>query len=104
MGLDGVIREWTRLHDEDLNELYFTPNITRVIKSRKMEWSGHVARMGEGRGAYRVLVGKTEGKTQLGRPGRRWEDIELDLQEAGWGMDWIYLAQNRTGVGLLSVR
>ena len=57
--------------------------------------------MGEGRSAYMVLVEKTEGKRQLGRPRCRWEDLEMDLQEAGWGMDWIYLAQNRTGVGLL---
>ena len=75
------------------------------IKSGKMGWSGHVARMEAGRGAYRVLVGKTEGKRPLGRPGRRWEDMEIDLQEAGWGMDWIYLAQNRTtGVELLQMR
>jgi len=96
-----VTGKWTRLHNEDLNDLYFTPNIIRVIKSRKMGWSGHVASMGEGIGAYRVLVGKTEGKRQLGRPRRRWENMEMNLLEAGWGMDWIYLAQNRTGIGFL---
>jgi len=68
-----------------------------VIKSRRMRWAGHVARMGERRGVYRVLVGKSEGKRQLGRPRRRWEDnINLDLQEVGCGvMDWIELAQDR---------
>jgi hypothetical protein len=69
----------------------------RVIKSRIMRWVGHVARMGEGRGVYRVLVGKTEGKRPLGRPRRRWEDnIRMDLQEVGsWCEDWIGLVQNR---------
>ena len=69
----------------------------RVIKTRIMRWAGHVARMGEGRGVYRVLVGKPEGKRPLGRPRRRWEDnVKMDLQEVGCGgMDWIRLAQNR---------
>ena len=69
----------------------------RVIKSRRMRWAGHVARMGEGRGVYRVLVGKPEGKRPLGRPRHRWEDnIKMDLQEVGCGgMDWIELAQDR---------
>ena len=69
----------------------------RVIKSRRMRWAGHVARMGEERGAYRVLVGKPEGKRPLGRPRRRWVDIiRVELQEAGYGyMDWIGLAQDR---------
>ena len=69
----------------------------RVIKSRRMRWAGHVARIGEGRCVYRVLVGKPEGKRPLGRPRRRWEDnINMDLQEVGcWGMDWIGLAQDR---------
>ena len=69
----------------------------RVIKSRKMRWAGHIARLGEGRGVYRVLVGKPEGKRPLGRPRRRWEDnIKMDLQEVGCGgMDWIELAQDR---------
>ena len=69
----------------------------RVIKSRRMRWTGHVASMGVGTGMYRVLVGKPEGKRPLGRPIRRWEDnIKMDLQEVGcWGMDWINLAQDR---------
>jgi len=68
-----------------------------VIKSRRMRWAGHVARMGERRGVYRVLVGKPEGKRPLGRPRRRWEDnMKMDLQEVGCvGMDWIELAQDR---------
>ena len=67
----------------------------RVIKSRRMRWAGHVARMGEETGVYRVLVGKPEGRRQLGRPRRRWEDIRMDLQEVGCGyMDWIGLAQD----------
>jgi len=71
--------------------------LTRVIISRRMRWAGHVARMGAGRGVYRVLVGKLEGKTPLGRPRRRWEDnVKMDLQEVGCGgMDWIELAQDR---------
>ena len=80
-----------------MNDLYSLLNIVRVIKSRRMRWAGHVARMGEERGAYRVLVGKAEGKRPLGRPRRRWLDnIRMDLQEVGWGYaDWIGLAQNR---------
>jgi hypothetical protein len=81
---DGVTGEWRRLHNEELNDLYSTPNIIRVIKSRRMRWAGHVARMSEGRGAYRVLVGRPEGRRPLGRPRRRWEDnIKMDLQEVG---------------------
>jgi hypothetical protein len=74
-----------------------SPNIIREIKSRRMRWAGHVARMGEGRGAYRILVGRPEGRRPLGRPRRRWEDsIKMDLQEVGWGaMDWIDMAQDR---------
>ena len=89
--------EWRRLHKEELNDLYSSPNILRVIKSRKMRWAGHVARMGEERGAYRVLVGKSEGKRPLGRPRRRWVDnIRMDLQEVGRGyVDCIGLAQDR---------
>jgi len=84
-------------HNKKLNVLYFSPNIVRVIKSRKMRWAGHVARMGEGRGVYRVLVRKHGGKRPLGKPRRRWEDnIKLDLQEVGCGgMDWIELAHDR---------
>jgi len=89
--------EWRRLHNEELNDLYSSPNIVRVIKSRRMRWAGHVARMGEERGVYRVLVGKAEGKRPLGKPRRRWVDnIRADLQEVGCGyVDWIGLAQDR---------
>jgi hypothetical protein len=81
----------------DLNDLYSSTNFIRVIKSRRMRWAGHVARMGEWRGAYRILVGRPEGMRPLGRPRRRWEDnIKIDLQEVGWeGMDWIDMAQDR---------
>ena len=94
---DEVTGEWRRLHNEELNDLYCSPNIVRVIKSRRMRWAGYVARMGEERGAYRVFMGKPEGKRPLGRPRRRWEDnIKMDLQEVGCGyVDWIGLAQDR---------
>ena len=83
---DEVTGEWRKLHNEELNDLYCSPNTVRVIKSRIMRWAGHVARMGERRGVYRVLVGKTEGKRQFGRPRRRWEDnIKMDIQEVGCG-------------------
>ena len=93
---DEVTEEWRRLHNEELNDLYSSPNIVRVIKSRRMRWAGHVARMGEERVLYRVLVGKPEGNRPLGRPRRRWVDnIRMDLQEVGCGyMDWIGLAQD----------
>jgi hypothetical protein len=93
---DEVMGEWRKLHEE-LNGLYSLPNIVRVIKSRRMRWVGHVARMGEGRVVYRVLVGKPEGKRSLGRPRHRWEDnIRMDLQEVGCGCeDWIGLARDR---------
>ena len=93
---DKVTGEWRKLHNEELNYLYCSPNIVRVIKSRRMKWAGHVARMGERRGVYRVLVGKPEGKRPLGRLRRRWEEnIEMDLQEVECGvMDWIELAQD----------
>jgi len=83
--------------NEELNDLYCSPNIVRVIKSRRMRWAGHVARIGEERGVYRVLVGKPEGRRPLGRSRRRWADnIRTDLQEVGCGyMDWIGLAQDR---------
>ena len=69
---DEVTGEWRKLHNEELSDLYSLPNIVRVVKSRRMRWAGHVARMGEGRGVHRVLVGKPEGKRPLGRPRRRW--------------------------------
>jgi len=94
---DEVMGELRRLHNEELNDLYSSPNIVRVIKSRRMRWGGHVARMGEERGVYRVLVGKPEVKTPLGRPRHRWVDIiRMDLQEVGCGyMDWIGPTQGR---------
>jgi len=94
---DEVMGEWRRLHNKELNDLYSSPNIVQVIKSRRMRWAGHVAHMGEERGVYRVLVRKPEGKRPLGRPRHRWVDnIRLDLQEVGCGyMDWIGLAQDR---------
>jgi len=69
---DEVTGEWRKLHNEELNDLYSPRNIVRVIKPRRMRWAGHVARVGERRGVYRVLVGKPEGKKPLGRPRRRW--------------------------------
>ena len=79
---DELTGEWRRLHNEELNDLYSSPNIVRVIKLRRMRWAGHVVHMGEERGVYRVLVGKPEGRRPLGRPRRRWVDnIRMDLQE-----------------------
>ena len=94
---DEVTGEWRRLHNEELNDLYSSPNIVRVMKSRRMRWAENVARIGEERGVYRVLVEKSEGKRPLGRPRCRWADnIRPDLQEVGCGyMDWIELAQDR---------
>jgi len=94
---DEVTGEWRRLHNEELNDSYSSPNIVRVIKSRRMRWAGHVARIGEKRGVYGVLVGKPEGRRPLGKPRRRWmNNIRMDLQEVGCGyMDWIGLAQDR---------
>jgi len=94
---DEVAGEWRKLHNEELNDRYFSLNIVQVIKSRRMRWAGHVACMGERRGAYRVLVWKPEGKRPIGRARLRREDnIKMDLQEVGCGvMDWIDLAQDR---------
>ena len=93
---DEVTGEWRKLHNEELYGLYCSINVNRMIKSRT-RWTGHVARMGERRGVYRVLVGNPEGKGPLGRPRCRWEDnIKMDLQEVGCeGMDWIELVQDR---------
>ena len=88
---DEVTGEWRRLHNEELNDLYCSPNIVRVIKSRRMRWAGHVARVGEEREVYRVLVGKPEGRRPLGRPRRRWVgNIRMDLWGVGiWtGLGW----------------
>ena len=93
---DELTGEWRKLHNEELRNLYSLPYIVRVVKSRRMGWSGHLAHMGEGRGVHRVLVGKSEGKRPLGRPRRRWEDnIKMDLWEVGGGGDWVDLAQDR---------
>jgi hypothetical protein len=94
---------WRKLHNDDLRDRCSSPNIVRVIKSRRMRWAGHVARVGEGRGAYRVLVGSPEGKRPLGRPRHRWEyNIKMDLGEIGIDRaNWIRLAQDRVHGGLL---
>jgi hypothetical protein len=83
---DEVRGEWRKLHNEELRDLYCSPSIIRIIKSRRMRWAGHVARMGEKGNAYRLLVGQPEGKRPLGRPRRKWVDnIRMDLGEVGWG-------------------
>jgi hypothetical protein len=94
---DEVTGEWRKLHNEELRDLYSSPSIIRIIKSLRMRWAGHVARVGEKTNVYRLLVGKPEGKRPLGRPRRRWVDnIRIDLGEVGWSdVDWIGLAQDR---------
>jgi hypothetical protein len=91
---DGV---WRKLHNDELHNLYSSPDIVRMIKSRRMRWAGHVAHMGEGRGVYRVLVGRPEGKRLPGRPRYMWEDnIKMDLREIEIdGVNGIWLAQDR---------
>jgi hypothetical protein len=94
---DKITGEWRKLHNEALNDLYCSPNIVCVIKSRTMGWAGHVARMGKRRGVYGALLGKPEGKRPLGRPRRRWEDNnKFDLHEVRCcGMDWMELTRDR---------
>jgi transcription termination factor 2 len=100
---DEVTGEWRKLHNEELRDLYCLPSIIRIIRSRRMRWAGHVARMEEKRNTCKLFVGKPEGKRLLGRPSRRCVDnIRMNLGEVGWGdVDWIGLAQDRTGGELL---
>jgi hypothetical protein len=88
---------WRKLLNEELHGLYCSPSIVRVIKSRRMRWAGHVARMGDVKGAYNILVERPGGRRPLGRTRRRWEDnIKMDLREIGFGdVDWIHWAQDR---------
>jgi len=93
---DEITGEWRKLHNEELRDLYSLPNIERVVKSRRMRWAEHVARMGEGRVVHTVLMGKPEEKRPLGRPRRKWEDnIKMNLREVGGGGDWMELAQDK---------
>jgi hypothetical protein len=93
---DEVTREWRKLHNEE-HDLYSSPSIIRIIKARRMRLTGHLARMGEKRNAERLLMGKSEGRSPLGRPRRTWLDnIRMVLVEVGWGdVDWIGLVQDR---------
>jgi hypothetical protein len=90
---DEVMGGWSKLHNEELHNLYSSPSIIRIIKSRRMRWAGHVARMGDKRNVYRLLIGKPEGKRPLGRPRRRWIDnIKMDLfrdRIECCGLDWF---------------
>jgi hypothetical protein len=94
---DEVTGGWRKLHNEELHGLYSSSSIIRVIKTRRMRWAGNVARMGEVRGAYNILVGKPEGRRPLGRPKHRWDDnIKMDLGETWFrDVDWIQLVQDR---------
>jgi hypothetical protein len=97
---DKVTGEWMKLHNEKLHNLYSFPDIIRQIKSMRMRWAGHVARMGEEGKVYKFLVGKPEGKGPLGRPRRRWKDrIRMDFSLTGWsGFSWLGIG---TGGGFL---
>jgi hypothetical protein len=92
---DEVTGEWRKLHNEELLDLHSSPSIIRIMKARR--WAGHLARMGERRNAYSLLVGKPEGRRPLRRPRRRWVDnIRMELGEVGWSdVDWVGLAQDR---------
>ena len=103
---DEVTGAWRKLHNEELNDLYSLPNIVRAVKSRRMRWAGHMARMGEDRGVHRVLVGKPEEKRPLGRPRHRWEDnIKRVFRKlegiVGTGWSWLRIG---TGGGHLWVQ
>jgi hypothetical protein len=92
---DEVTGEWRKLHNEELHNSYSSPDIIRQVKSRRMRWAGHVARMGEERRVYKVLVGKPEGKRPLGRPGV--DGIRMELGEIGWEhVEWFQLALDRS--------
>jgi hypothetical protein len=96
---DEVTRDWRKLHNKDLYALYSSENIIQMIRSRRLRWAGNVGRMGERRNAYRVLVGKPEGRRPRARTRRRREDnIKMDLREVGWGA-WTGLVQLRTRTG-----
>jgi hypothetical protein len=96
---DEVTGEWRKLHNEELHNLYSSPDVIKQVKSRRVRWAGHVARMGEERKVYKVLMGKPEGKRPLGRPRRRWEDgIRMDLRGISLGV-WIGFDWLRTGTG-----
>jgi hypothetical protein len=94
---DEMTGGWRKLLNKELHGLYSSPGIVRLIKARRMRWAEHVARIGEVRGAYKIMVGKPEGRRPVGRPRCRWEDnIKIDLREIGFGdVDWISLAQDR---------
>jgi hypothetical protein len=96
---DEVTREWRKLHNEEPHDLYSSPSVMRIMKSQRMRWAGHIARIGEKKNEYRLLVGKPEGKGPLEGPRRRWLDnIRLYLVEVGWGdVEWICLPQDRDG-------
>jgi hypothetical protein len=96
---DEVTGEWRKLHNEELRDLYSSPSIIRIIKPRRMRWAGHVARMREKRNAYRLLVGKPEGKRPLGRPRRRWWIILGWILEWWDGVMWAGLGWLRIGTG-----
>jgi hypothetical protein len=100
---DEIIGGLRKLQNYEFHNMYSSSNIIRMMTSRRMRWAGHVARMWEGMSAYRILVGKPEGKRPLGRPRCRWVDnSKTNLREIGWGgMDWIHLAQDRDNGGLL---
>ena len=94
---DKITGEWRNLHNAELHALYSSPNIIRSLKSRRLRWVGHIAHMEQSRNAYRVLVGKPDGKGPLGRPRRRWEDnIKMDLREVGCAPgEWMDIAEDR---------